>query len=209
MLARVGLQDNAVSPWFVRRMARMLTEVGVNVTLDLVAGKEHWWWDTDAPNDGGVNNDPRMRAAFTSMRERRTGRTEGRHKAALLPFNQFNQSSGGPGSDTSLRLVLQNPATFHGRACLLPIQLKIPFNKAQLVLSSTSISTATGNQRCLMVETVNLRRLRVLSGWRRVLEQSGSELFTIDRTTFSRETTSLSWQISKLLNTKSSKKSTN
>ena len=67
MLARVGLQDNAVSPWFVRRMARMLTEVGVNVTLDLVAGKEHWWWDTDAENDGGVNNDPRVREFLAEL----------------------------------------------------------------------------------------------------------------------------------------------
>eukprot|EP01033_Poteriospumella_lacustris_P021542 gene21542-16013_t len=35
-----------------------------NVSLEEVIGKQHWWWDTAQDNDGGVLNDPRMRAFY-------------------------------------------------------------------------------------------------------------------------------------------------
>ena len=130
--ARVGDRDQAVPPYYVRRMRRLLVSVGagparprslentfwlpddtseaacaadpaapppaaglsssaasgpasvpasgfaapkgsssegaqpVNVTLDELPGKEHWWWDTSEANDGGVTNDPDMRAAYAA-----------------------------------------------------------------------------------------------------------------------------------------------
>jgi hypothetical protein len=29
-----------------------------------LAGKAHWWWDTDAANDGGSVNDPQLRSFY-------------------------------------------------------------------------------------------------------------------------------------------------
>jgi hypothetical protein len=35
---------------------------------DELPGKEHWWWDSHTANDGGVTNDPAMRAMFERAR---------------------------------------------------------------------------------------------------------------------------------------------
>lgn len=42
---RVGGDDNAVNPWFVRRMARILEAAGVDATFEELPGLGHWWWD--------------------------------------------------------------------------------------------------------------------------------------------------------------------
>jgi len=59
-LVRVASRDQAVPPWFGRRMARHLREEGVNVTFEEF-DQEHWWWDTKETNDGGVMHDRSMR----------------------------------------------------------------------------------------------------------------------------------------------------
>jgi len=46
VLIRIGANDRTVHPFFTRRMFRLLTEEGVNVTYRELANKEHWWWDT-------------------------------------------------------------------------------------------------------------------------------------------------------------------
>ena len=46
VLIRIGANDRTVHPFFARRMYRLLTEEGVDVTYSEMAGKEHWWWDT-------------------------------------------------------------------------------------------------------------------------------------------------------------------
>lgn len=62
VLIRVGSQDRTVHPWFSRRMYRtLLSEGAKDVTLTELPGKEHWWWDTAKPNDGGAVNDPEIR----------------------------------------------------------------------------------------------------------------------------------------------------
>ena len=61
---RVGANDLTTHAWFSRRMRRLLLHYGVNATLEELPGKQHWWWDTNAPNDGGVMNDPAMRAYY-------------------------------------------------------------------------------------------------------------------------------------------------
>ena len=53
----MGTDDLSTSPWYSRRMYRLLKSGGVNVTLEEVAKKEHWWWDTHKANDGGALND--------------------------------------------------------------------------------------------------------------------------------------------------------
>lgn len=64
VLARIGANDRAVPPWQVRRMVRLLREIGVNVTYEELPGKDHWWWDSTRANDGGVLNDKTMRDYF-------------------------------------------------------------------------------------------------------------------------------------------------
>ena len=60
-MIRTGGADKTVHPYFARRMYRLLREQRSNVTYSELPGKEHWWWDTFATNDGGVVNDPVIR----------------------------------------------------------------------------------------------------------------------------------------------------
>ena len=46
ILTRIGGRDNAVHPYFARRMHRLLSEASLNVTYVELAEKEHWWWDS-------------------------------------------------------------------------------------------------------------------------------------------------------------------
>ncbi|CAD7943000.1 unnamed protein product [Amoebophrya sp. A120] len=86
---RVGAKDGATPPWYSRRLARSLVvpESGVpgsfgggltthprvgrsrgpSIDYEEVPDKEHWWWDTNRPNDGGVLNDPRMRQWYKQI----------------------------------------------------------------------------------------------------------------------------------------------
>ena len=63
---RVGSGDQTTHPWFSRRMARLLSSVHEHsgTQLEEVPEKQHWWWDTDRINDGGVMNDAVMRSFY-------------------------------------------------------------------------------------------------------------------------------------------------
>lgn len=91
---RVGRNDNTVSPWFSKRMLRLLRSgAGVgggvlgggaappNATLELVHGKEHWWWDTASENDGGVLADNVLLRFYEGARGRLSGAALLRHLA--------------------------------------------------------------------------------------------------------------------------------
>ena len=67
---RVGGVDMTTHPWYSRRMQRLLEQLQVNSTYEELPGKEHWWWDTHAANDGGVINDPLMRAFYAHCRHK-------------------------------------------------------------------------------------------------------------------------------------------
>jgi len=67
---RVGSGDSTTHPWFSRRMHRLFLKSGINSTLEEVNGKQHWWWDTDKDNDGGVLNDGVMRAFYHACLQR-------------------------------------------------------------------------------------------------------------------------------------------
>lgn len=47
-------------------MFRLLSSHQINVSYHEIPAKEHWWWDTVKPNDGGVLNDLKMRKFFAS-----------------------------------------------------------------------------------------------------------------------------------------------
>jgi hypothetical protein len=63
---RVGSHDATTHPWFSRRMYRLLKKLRINSTIEETMGKQHWWWDTNQPNDGGVVNDPTIRQVYTT-----------------------------------------------------------------------------------------------------------------------------------------------
>ncbi len=63
------------------------------VTYEEVGNKEHWWWDSENTNDGGVMNDPKMRALYRSM---------ARSSIPSLPNNGY-------------RVISFNPSTFEGK----------------------------------------------------------------------------------------------
>ena len=63
---RVGSNDLTTHPYYSRRMYRLLKLHNINTTLEEVPAKQHWWWDTNKENDGGVLNDLSMREFFSS-----------------------------------------------------------------------------------------------------------------------------------------------
>ena len=62
-LLRVGAVDEAVPPYHVRRIARLLEGCPAS-DYEEVPSKGHWWWDTAVANDGGTVNDERLRKFF-------------------------------------------------------------------------------------------------------------------------------------------------
>lgn len=66
---RVGSHDRTTHPWYSRRMYRVLRQAGSNVTYEEVPSKQHWWWDSLQPNDGGVLNDDVLREFYASCHE--------------------------------------------------------------------------------------------------------------------------------------------
>ena len=62
-LLRVGAVDEAVPPYHVRRIARLLEGCPAS-EYEEVPSKGHWWWDTTVANDGGTVNDERLRKFF-------------------------------------------------------------------------------------------------------------------------------------------------
>jgi hypothetical protein len=62
---RVGSHDFTTHPWYSRRMFRLLKSRNINATMEEIMGKQHWWWDTQQENDGGVLNDLKMRSFYS------------------------------------------------------------------------------------------------------------------------------------------------
>jgi dienelactone hydrolase len=136
IVIRVGALDRAVPPWHSRKMARILSEHGANVVYDEVQGKEHWWWDTDYSNDGGVLNDPKARHWYDSM----IG--DGHQGLPALP--------------SEFVLTVLNPAGSHGRGGFRVLQQLIPYR-----LSQVHVSIQSGDENAVQLRTSNVRRFRV------------------------------------------------
>ena len=99
--------------------------------LEQVPGKEHWWWDTVATNDGGCVNDAEMRRFYARQLARRSV----------------------PPPPEDLTVVSLNPATFTGRAGVRILQHQTPFRKATL-------RVRRGPRRWAL-QTINVRRFAV------------------------------------------------
>jgi len=63
---RVGSNDMTTHPWYSRRMFRLLNNYDIDCVLEETQGKQHWWWDTNKPNDGGSVNDDLMRKFYSN-----------------------------------------------------------------------------------------------------------------------------------------------
>lgn len=134
VLLRVGSQDTTVHPWFSRRMLRTLLAAGANaseVAFSEVAGKEHWWWDTLQPNDGGAVNDVELRAFYRECFSRAAG-------PAALP--------------AAWRLVVHNPATSGSKGGLRVLQQLVPHRRSE-------VSVLPDHLGGIRLETANVRKL--------------------------------------------------
>eukprot|EP01052_Picozoa_sp_SAG31_P033081 SAG31_NODE_3694_length_3982_cov_2.807108_2_plen_506_part_00 len=97
-LERVGSADKTISPWYTRRMARLLDAAGSNCTMNEIrkdAGGQpagHWWWDTKTTNDGGVINDKTLRGFVN--------RNHHFESAAAVPLQNFVVTAINPATQT-------------------------------------------------------------------------------------------------------------
>lgn len=145
ILIRVGTADNTVHPWFSRRMFRSLLGAGAlpsEVTLSELQGKDHWWWDTHTPNDGGAVNDQQVRTFFDHCFHRQSG-------AAVLP--------------SRWRLVVFNAATSGAKGGLRVVQQLVPHRRTEIVVEVgqgwPSVRVETSNARRLEWRVAELRIL--------------------------------------------------
>jgi hypothetical protein len=177
---RVGSQDSTVHPFYSRRMHRLLQQVGVNSTYDELPGKLHWWWDTDVANDGGVLNDPRMRAFYSHCRQR----AEQENLAQTVPagaasFAQPVAQSAHP-CRADLTVVVVNPATHSGRC-----GIRVHHQARAMTRSTVHLScnpTAAGAARTCTLHTKNVRKLTLELGSASAL--TGNETLLIDGVSF-------------------------
>ena len=168
VLVRVGEVDGNVPPYWSRRMGRLLQEAeqaadggadrGGLVAYQELKGKDHWWWDTNAENDGGVNNDPAVRQFLADLIQ------------------------GGAGSHPPLpdsyEISSHNPATMPGGRGVRLLQLARPFTAAGKVKVKSWGPTSEhclikdkggGSQpNSIVLRTSNLRRFQLRpapGGW--------------------------------------------
>jgi hypothetical protein len=146
VLARVGSADQAVSPWYTRRMVRIALASGVNASLTELTGKEHWWWDTKTSNDGGAVNDAQLRRFFKMC----SSRSEG------APAGAFT-------------LATANPASTGQKHGLRVLQQSTPYVRSTLIATPVRLSDAVGGETDSRVSgwhvaTDNVRKFSVATG---------------------------------------------
>ena len=160
-LARTGDADNTVHSFWARRAQRLLASaegsggLSPSSRLSELKGKEHWWWDTLAPNDGGAVNDEEMRGFFASV----LGPPHTRPVLPKLPHDFL--------------LMAHSSASFDGRAGWKILQMHQPARMSTIRIRSNS-STIDG---VLELTTRNVRRL---SASRSALRESDSPYLRID-----------------------------
>ena len=162
---RVGGSDATTHPYFSRRMLRLLQREGANATLEEVKSKEHWWWDTNQDNDGGVLNDGPMRAFYRECEARSRGITvtaaaveaPTASAAALVSFCPL----GAPGF--TVRAI--NPGNQRGLCGLAVEQQDVSFSlstiRAECSLMETEPAQSPSKVLRCNITTSNTRRLRV------------------------------------------------
>ena len=157
-LVRAGDADMTVHPFWPRRIMRLANGYA-NAQLTELPGKEHWWWDTHRPNDGGAMNDDEMRRFFNTTWR---GPPGARPPLPSLPEGYL--------------LVAHSVGPFEGRNGWQLLQARVPGKMASVRFSGigsrgseledatvTGDAAARSKPRQLRLRTRNVRRLRVPS----------------------------------------------
>jgi hypothetical protein len=114
VMVRTGAVDNTVPIWHSRRYARVLQQRGVALEYSEVPGKEHWWWDTDQPNDGGVVFDAAVRKFLTEHLHRpRPASVELAAASEVVCYNPATTSTVG-GIKVQCSSLSSSQAPLHG-----------------------------------------------------------------------------------------------
>ena len=150
-LLRTSSDDGSVSPWFMRRFARILKtwekeenllekkQTSVEFNELTTGNKGHWWWDTDQTNDGGVMFDPKVRNFLSTVLEHCS-----KYKEKAAKRKRF-------------QVVSLNPSTFHSRNGMRIIQMNIPFRLSKLDVTRSTLNGAAEWH----IRTTNVRRFAV------------------------------------------------
>lgn len=161
---RVGSHDLSTHPWYSRRMHRLLTSQGVSSRLEEVVAKQHWWWDTVSPNDGGVVNDATMRLFYASCLAKTmtpntttsTGGSDSDNGSGSGSGSGGDKGSGRCG-ERSMTIVTYNPAMHQGLCGNRILQQHHVLDLSSLNIALTR--KAAGGEVVCVVKTVNVRRL--------------------------------------------------
>ena len=140
---RTCTNDGSVSPWFMRRMARILSSQEGKVELNELAGHGHWWWDTKKTNDGGALFDPYLRKRYKrAIKACRPGAARHKDDPKHRPFT----------------IVSLNPATFHGKR-----GIRILRQDRTMVYSKICCTYATDTSQWSL-KTTNTLRFSIIRG---------------------------------------------
>ncbi|XP_063418740.1 uncharacterized protein LOC134701521 [Mytilus trossulus] len=141
VLIRTGAADKTVPPFYLRRMYRLLREIGAMVNYTEPEGKEHWWWDTKETNDGGVVNDKYIRDFTAKALEQKLGYCHD-DNCKQASDNKYRKQDG------SFTYTCVNPAFGEGLQGFQIIQQVTPFRLSQIKIVCTY-----GNVTCNNITT--------------------------------------------------------
>ncbi|KAK3093303.1 hypothetical protein FSP39_013879 [Pinctada imbricata] len=158
VLTRIGADDRTVHPFFLRRMYRLLAEIGIMVNHTELARKEHWWWDTWKTNDGGAVNDPQLRD-FTNKLVSKS--LEGGSQCDSIHGNseedcgksEFDRYSQNSMTKREFTLTTYNPALGDGMNGLRVIQQITPLRKSEV--------HCTVGENTVEIDTVNVAKFSI------------------------------------------------
>ena len=144
---RTCSDDQSVSPWFMRRMARILSSNGVhNLEFrELNRNLGHWWWNTKKTNDGGALFDPFLRKRYVSAFKNCSGR-----------LSAFRKSH-------SFTVVSLNPSTFHGKhgIRILSQDRSMAFSKIHCNFVAKSSAKGSNSGDKWILKTKNVLRFKI------------------------------------------------
>jgi hypothetical protein len=140
---RTCTNDGSVSPWFMRRMARILSSQKGKVELNELSKHGHWWWDTKKTNDGGALFDPYLRK---------------RYKRAIKACGAGGARHKDDPGHSPFTVVSLNPATFHGKR-----GIRILRQDRTMVYSKISCAYSAESSRWRL-KTINALRFAIVRG---------------------------------------------
>jgi hypothetical protein len=151
---RVGTHDMTTHAWYSRRMYRLLfaeqyrlqensNRQWANISLEEVSGKQHWWWDTQQDNDGGVLNDPKMRLFYQSCHQQSSDNIIRIRKIQQYVQEQQDEIGG------KAQLGLEDPS-------IHKLESDVNVDGTNTNIISASTTSSTGKNEALLKENAAL-----------------------------------------------------